>query len=382
TSADTVESIKVIAKRYAKAYNEDLQKLAVLKPYIEPYATEHLDEMVTMIQKLIEQGHAYEADGHVLFDVTSFDEYGSLSKRNLEDMLAGARVEVASYKKHPGDFVLWKPSDDNLPGWSSPWGRGRPGWHIECSAMAAKHLGKTIDIRCGGKDLIFPHHENEIAQSCCANQTKRFAHYWLHNGFITMSEQKMSKSLGNIALIRDVLTQHKGEVIRWLLLGAQYRQSVDWSEDSIKQAQRTLDRIYASLRSNQNIAIDNTIDIDPELLAALEDDLNTPVAFARLNHLAKNLAKAQSNAEKSLYKSSLLKSANMLGLLQQDPERWFADEKELSDELKQKIEALIGKRDQARLDKNWSESDRLRDELAALGVRIEDSKDGTRWSMK
>lgn len=378
---ETGRSIKSISTEYAQAYNNDLKTLNVQMPDVEPYATHHLAEMIAMIQTLISKGHAYEAEGHVLFDVNSYQDYGHLSKRNLDDMQAGARVEVASYKKNPGDFVLWKPSDDSLPGWNSPWGRGRPGWHIECSAMAAKHLGQTIDIHCGGKDLVFPHHENEVAQSCCANDTQNFANYWVHNGFITMSDQKMSKSLGNIALIKDVVAENNGEVVRWLLLSAHYRQSVDFSEASLEQAHKTLNRIYTTLRDHQHIAIISDTPADEQLLAALKDDLNTPMAFARINALAKQLANAD-EADKAAIKSSLMASAQLLGIFHMSVEEWFAQDQALDSNLKQQVEQLIADRKQAREDKDWAKSDEIRDQLDALGVVLEDSKDGTRWSIK
>ena len=382
SAKETGRSIKDISAEYAQAYNEDLQQLGVLMPDVEPHATDHVAEMIDMIETLIAKGHAYAADGHVLFDVTTYDRYGELSKRSLEDMLAGARVEVASYKRNPGDFVLWKPSDASLPGWDSPWGRGRPGWHIECSAMAAKHLAKTIDIHCGGKDLIFPHHENEVAQSCCANDTQNFANYWVHNGFITMSDQKMSKSLGNIQLIREVLAEIKGEVARWVLLSAHYRQLVNWTPDTVAQAEKTIDRIYRTLHDVQHIQADDSVGIDAEVLAALDDDLNTPIAFARINQLAKALANAKDADEQARLKSTLLQSSALLGVLQTDPEVWFADKQAGSEDIKSQVEQLIAERDQARTDKDWVRSDEIRDQLDAMGVVLEDSAEGTRWSMK
>jgi cysteinyl-tRNA synthetase len=372
-------NIKKYAKKYADIYNNDIEQLGVLPPDIEPYATAHIPQIISMINELIAKNHAYTAAGHVLFSVESYNNYGRLSNRKIEDMIAGARVEVAPYKKHPADFVLWKPSDDSLPGWNSPWGRGRPGWHIECSAMCKAHLGDTIDIHCGGRDLVFPHHENEAAQSCCANKTESFANYWLHNGMINMGQQKMSKSLGNILLIKDVAAQYKGEVIRWLLLSAQYRQSVAWSEDSIHKAQKTMDRIYATLRDNQDISVSiNKDNIPAELIAALDDDINTPIAFAVINKIAKQLAKAQSAEDKSRYKSQLLSTGELLGFFQEDAEAWFK-----SDELDStKIEELIAARDQARANKDWAQSDAIRDELMAMNIIIEDSATGTRWSVK
>jgi cysteinyl-tRNA synthetase len=375
------QSIQTISGKYAQAYNDDLAALNVLPPDIEPHATEHIAEMIVMIKTLIDKGHAYEQDGHVLFDVTTYPSYGQLSKRDLDDMRAGARVDVADYKKNPGDFVLWKPSSDDLPGWDSPWGRGRPGWHIECSAMAAKHLGQVIDIHCGGQDLIFPHHENEIAQSCCANGESKFARYWLHNGFITMSDQKMSKSLGNIELIRDVLQEHKGEVVRWVLLNAHYRQSVNWSADSIQQAQKTLGRLYRILADCSDVEAQKQAP-DEQLVAALDDDLNTPKAFARLIALAKSLQKMQNTEDQAKRKGQLLASAELLGVLQTDPQAWFTDKQTTNKGMKEHIETLIQEREQARKDKNWQRSDDIRDELDTMGVVIEDSADGTRWHLK
>lgn len=372
-------NIKKYAAKYANIYNEDISQLGVLPPDIEPYATQHIPQIIAMINQLIEKGHAYAAEGHVLFAVESYDKYGSLSHRNLEDMIAGARVEVAPYKKHPADFVLWKPSDEDLPGWGSPWGRGRPGWHIECSAMCKSHLGDVIDIHCGGRDLVFPHHENEMAQSCCANDTEVFANYWLHNGMINMGQQKMSKSLGNILLIKDVAQQYKGEVIRWLLLSAQYRQTVTWSEESIHKSEKTLDRIYATLRDNQNV--DAEIDdkhIPATLIDALDDDLNTPVAFAEINKIAKLLAKAETAEEKNKYKSQLLSVGAMLGFFQDQPDQWFKGNDIDSDE----IEKLIKERDVARNNKDWGKSDEIRDQLSDMGIILEDSAEGTRWSVK
>lgn len=380
-SQQSGQSIRTISQKYARAYNEDLAALNVLPPDIEPHATEHIAEMIVMIKTLIDKGHAYEQDGHVLFDVTTYPEYGQLSKRDLDDMRAGARVDVADYKKNPGDFVLWKPSADDLPGWDSPWGRGRPGWHIECSAMAAKHLGRVIDIHCGGQDLIFPHHENEIAQSCCANDEPLFARYWLHNGFITMSDQKMSKSLGNIELIRDVLKQHNGEVVRWVLLNAHYRQSVNWSEKSINQARKTLDRLYRILADFAHIKAQPQTP-DAQLVAALNDDLNTPQAFARLIALAKNLQKNTDPEQQATGKGQLLASAELLGVLQSDPQQWFDDKQSTSDDLKETVEQLIQERETARKNKDWHRSDDIRTELDKMGVVIEDSPSGTRWHLK
>jgi cysteinyl-tRNA synthetase len=375
------QNIKKYSQKYADIYNHDIEQLGVNAPDIEPYATDHIPQIIAMIKELIDKGHAYVAEGHVLFSVESYDNYGNLSHRKLEDMIAGARVEVAPYKKYPADFVLWKPSDESLPGWNSPWGRGRPGWHIECSAMCKQHLGDVIDIHCGGRDLVFPHHENEVAQSCCANDTEVFANYWLHNGMINMSNQKMSKSLGNILLIKDVIKDYQGEVIRWLLLSAQYRQSVDWSKDSIHKAQKTMDRIYATLRDNQatEVEVNNAL-IPVVVIDALDDDLNTPKAFAEINKIAKQLANAESQEDKKLFKSQLLSTGQLLGFFQQQPETWFKSADADIDTAK--VEALIQQRDQARANKDWAKSDEIRDELAAMNVVLEDSTNGTRWSFK
>ncbi|MBT8061528.1 MAG: cysteine--tRNA ligase, partial [Gammaproteobacteria bacterium] len=276
--------IDVVSQRYTQAYHEDMAALGVGKPTVEPRATDHIGEIISMIERLIEAGHAYEAEQHVLFNITSYDEYGRLSRRDFEDMVAGARIEVAPYKKHPGDFVLWKPSTDPLPGWDSPWGWGRPGWHIECSVMAEKHLGNTIDIHAGGQDLVFPHHENEIAQSVCAHEGAPFARYWLHNGFVTVSKRKMSKSLGNTLVVHDLLKMHPGEALRYQLLSAHYRQPLDWSDEALEQSRRTLDRMYSVLRDAAEKAGPLSAADEPgkAFLDALHDDINTPDALAEL----------------------------------------------------------------------------------------------------
>jgi len=279
-SVETGKPIGEITERYIEAYNDDMGALGVQPPDVQPRATEHIAEMVSMIETLIDKGFAYEAEGHVLFDVSSFDDYGKLSKRDLREMLAGARVEVALYKRAPQDFVLWKPSTPELPGWDSPWGRGRPGWHIECSAMSEKHLGRTIDIHAGGQDLVFPHHENELAQSACAHDGEVFARYWLHNGFLGIDSTKMSKSLGNVMLVHDMVKTIPGEVIRLALLSAHYRQPLDWNDDVLESARKMLDRIYGSLRGID--VPDEEAEADAAVLAALEDDLNTPKALSEI----------------------------------------------------------------------------------------------------
>jgi cysteinyl-tRNA synthetase len=378
-SVETGKPIDEITAQYMTAYNDDMGALGVLPPDVEPRATQHIDDMIAMIAALIERGHAYEADGHVLFDVTSYADYGVLSKRDLREMIAGSRVEVAPYKKSPQDFVLWKPSTPELPGWDSPWGRGRPGWHIECSAMAARHLGKTIDIHAGGQDLVFPHHENELAQSTCAHDGADFAHYWVHNGFLSMDHEKMSKSLGNVVLVHDLIKTIPGEVIRLALLGAHYRQPLDWSEDTIKSAKRMLDRLYGAVRG---VDIPDLIRAEAQppaaLITALEDDINTPKAMAEFFALAKQLNKAVDVDEKARLAAIMLATGDLMGLLQSDPDEWFAGhvEGELSSD---EIEALIEKRNVARGAKDFATADAVRDQLSAAGIKIEDGASGTSW---
>ena len=278
--------IEAITGRFTAAYRQDMARLGVEPPDLEPHATAHIGEIIAMCQDLIASGHAYAAQSHVLFDVASFSDYGRLSRRSTDEMLAGARVEVAPYKRSPGDFVLWKPSTPDQPGWDSPWGRGRPGWHIECSAMAARHLGETIDIHAGGIDLQFPHHENEVAQSTCAHGGRTFARYWLHNGLLNMGGRKMSKSLGNVSLVHDLLEQHRPEALRYVLLSAHYRQPLDWSPAGVEQATRTLDRLYGTLRELADVPVDADRGAPEPVLAALCDDLNTPEALAALAGIA------------------------------------------------------------------------------------------------
>ena len=378
-SIETGKPIDEITAKYMTAYNDDMGALGVLPPDIEPRATRHIDDMIVMIEALVEKGHAYEADGHVLFDVDSYKDYGSLSKRDLREMIAGSRVEVAPYKKAAHDFVLWKPSTPELPGWESPWGVGRPGWHIECSAMAAKHLGDTIDIHAGGQDLVFPHHENELAQSRCAHDGADFARYWVHNGFLSMHHEKMSKSLGNVVLVHDLVKTVPGEVVRLALLSAHYRQPLDWSEDTLKSAKRMLDRLYGAVRGIDVPENVRAAAEPPEaLIAALEDDINTPKAMAEFFALAKDLNKASDADEKVRLAASMFATGDLMGLLQSDPEEWFAGhvEGQLSAE---DIEALIEKRNAARKDKDFATADAVRDQLAAANIKIEDGAGGTTW---
>jgi len=332
-----------------------------------------------MIQELLDRNNAYVAEGHVLFHVPSFANYGELSGRDREDMIAGARVEVAPYKKDPADFVLWKPSTAEQPGWDSPWGRGRPGWHIECSAMIDAHLGATIDIHGGGNDLIFPHHENENAQSSCSHDGAALARFWVHNGFVNVAKEKMSKSLGNVVLVRDLLRQAPGEAVRMALVNAHYRAPLDWSDDALQQARRRLDGLYQALRDLSDVQElpDRDRYVTPGFLAALEDDLNTPVAMAELADLSRQANKAENKAEREQLKSALLACGNLLGLLQQDPEQWFAGLNDAVDP--SAVNKLIEERRTARANKNFARADQIRDQLADMGIAIEDKPDGTRW---
>ena len=375
-AAELGEDISVLSQRYAQAYFEDMAALNNLEPTMVPYATQHIPEMIDMIERLISKGHAYEAEGNVLFAVQSMDGYGSLSGRSLDDMLAGARVEVAAYKRYAGDFILWKPSSDSEPGWESPWGKGRPGWHIECSAMIEKHLGETIDIHGGGQDLIFPHHENEIAQSCCAHNGKPFANYWLHNAFINIEGEKMSKSLGNFRMVNELLDQYPGEVLRYVILSAHYRSEQQFSTDLLDSAWRSLDTLYGFLRGQET----SDAMLNPEGVGyrALLDDLNSPVAVSELYRLAKEMHAASGDA-KARVKAELMGLAGLMGLLQQDPEQWFTRARGGNDIGAEAIETLIEKRKQAKSDKDYAGADRVRQDLLDMGVVLEDSREGTIW---
>ncbi len=371
-------SIEEVSKEFTEKYRDDMSALNALPPSIEPMATEHIAEMIALTERLIAQGHAYESDHHVLFAVESMDGYGALSGRNLDDMLAGARVEVADYKRHSGDFVLWKPSTNEEPGWDSPWGRGRPGWHLECSAMIRAHLGESIDIHGGGRDLIFPHHENERAQSCCAYGGD-FVRHWIHNAYVDMNGEKMSKSLGNVRTVRELLGEYPGEVLRCALLSAQYRSPLNFSAELLDQARGTLDSFYGALRRHGETYAE-AIDLQQTgVFKALLDDLNTPEAFAHLHAAASTLNKSSDAAEMALAKAELQLGASLLGLLENDPENWFQGDGAHSGLGAGEIETLIAQRIQAKQDKDYARADQIRNELEAQGVLLEDSPEGTTW---
>ncbi|NCO03875.1 MAG: cysteine--tRNA ligase [Alphaproteobacteria bacterium] len=368
--------ISEITEKYTKIYNDDMASLGVLPPDIQPKATEHIEEMIVQIQQLIKGGYAYEAEGHVLFHVPSDPSYGVLSGRSRDEQVAGARVEVAPYKRDPADFVLWKPSTDDQPGWDSPFGFGRPGWHIECSAMAEKHLGLPFDIHGGGADLKFPHHENEIAQSCCANgkenEPESFSKYWLHNGFLTVEGEKMSKSLGNFLLAHDLVQSYPGEVLRLAFLSAHYRQPLDWSEQVLHQNQVLLDKLYKKLEELSDVEA-SAGDVPQDILDALMDDLNTPLVMASLNKLMKEKDGAE-------LKAALLAAGNIMGILQHDPAAWFvSDEDGLTPEQVQKVELLIAERIEAKDQKDFAKADEIRKELLVMGIEIKDTREGPTW---
>lgn len=368
--------ISTITERYAAAYREDMAALGVDPPDVEPHATAHIPQIIAMIERLIASGHAYAAEGHVLFAVATYPDYGRLSRRDPEEMLAGARVEVAPYKRDPGDFVLWKPSTPDLPGWDSPWGRGRPGWHIECSAMSAAHLGETIDIHAGGVDLQFPHHENEIAQSTCAHGGKTFARYWLHNGMLTFGGAKMAKSVGNIQRVHDLVRQHPPEALRYALLSAHYRQPLDWSDGLIEQSVRTLDRLYGTLRDLGDVEAGTPV-VPEAVEAALCDDLNTPAALAELARIAGEARKAEGDDARRRLKAELLGAGQLLGLLRQDPAAWFG--RGVSDDDDVRIQSLVEERAAAKKARDFARADAIRDQLAAEGIVLEDTPQGARW---
>ena len=368
--------------KFEAIYNEDMAALGVHRPDVQPRATDHIAEMITLTKTLVKLGHAYEKKGHVLFHVPSFEKYGCLSGRNRDEQIVGSRVEVAPFKKDPTDFILWKPSPDPLPGWDSPWGFGRPGWHLECSAMSEKTLGIPFDIHSGGMDLTFPHHENEIAQTCSAhkkiNNPKYFAKYWFHNGFVNVEGEKMSKSIGNIRLVHEMIKEYKGEVLRMTLLSAHYRQPLNWTKETIKQNSTMLDRLYRTLKDLEHIdAYTNNHALPQNILEGFYDDLNTPKVIAELNILTNKVTKVDEE-EKSLIKYCLLETGKVLGILQQNPREWlgYGRSKNLDEAT---IESLIKDRNEARRKKNFEMADSIRKKLKESGIEIEDKSDGTIW---
>ena len=373
---------QTFTQQYIQAYRDDLAQLNTLPPSIEPLCTDHVGAMIEMIQQLIDNHHAYAAEGHVLFDVASMPDYGQLSNKSQEDLINGARVEVAPYKKNASDFVLWKPSDDQTPGWESPWGYGRPGWHIECSAMIKTHLGEQIDIHGGGADLIFPHHENERAQSNCCHKTE-LAQVWMHNGYLQTSGEKMSKSLGNFVTLRELLAEYPGEVLRYALLSAHYRAPLEWSEDTLIQAKANLDRFYTVLRDSElgldelTTTSENLEDLLIDFNAAMNDDLNTPKAFAALHVLAGQFFKHEGQAAK-IYAQALFQAGQQLGLFNTQATAWFQAGANLNPDA---IEAFIEKRQAAKLAKDYAKADEIRKHLLEKGIELEDTKDGVRWHL-
>ena len=374
---DNGEAIDALTRRTTAIFHEDMAALGNLPPDIEPRATEYIPQMTAMIERLIGSGHAYAAEGHVLFRVASYAEYGALSRRSRADMIAGARVEVAPYKEDPGDFVLWKPSSPDQPGWPSPWGRGRPGWHIECSAMSEDTLGETFDIHGGGLDLIFPHHENEIAQSVCAHAGHPFARYWMHNGMLTVGGAKMAKSEGNFVTVRDALAKAPGEVIRLALLGTHYRDPLDWTGERLRQARQTLDRFFRALnepstRSGRQRA---EMPIASEIRDALDDDLNTPLAISRLHELTRVVYREEDPEKRGRLQNELAVSGQLLGLLTKRPFNWLRTGG--PDRFVAQIHERIAARAQARKERRFADADRIRADLLAEGIFLEDRVDGT-----
>ena len=370
--------ITSITEKYTKIYNDDMLKLNVLAPDIQPKATEYIPEMIELIVELIEKDFAYEKEGHVLFHVPKYQNYGKLSKRNRDEQIAGSRVEIAPFKKDPADFVLWKPSTNEQPGWESPWGIGRPGWHTECSAMSKKTLGLPFDIHGGGRDLIFPHHENEIAQSCCTSasidEPDSYAKYWMHNGFVTINGEKMAKSLGNIILVKDLAENYHGEVIRLALLSSHYRQGLDWNEKVIHQANKLINKLYEIKDDLDNLTISDKNENNLDAISILMDDLNTPGLITELNNIVKEYNSSESDKEK--IKSRLGLISSVLGILEDETFN------EISEEFKNKINEMVLKRSKAKNNKDFETADAIRDKLLELGVEINDSSDGTEWKLK
>ena len=371
---ETGKSIREITEQTYNWYLDDMKKLNVLSPNYRPRATEYIPEMIKLVELLLQNGHAYIAENQVLFDVDSMPNYGFLSGRSMKEMVAGARIEVASYKKNPADFILWKPSDADQPGWNSPWGYGRPGWHLECSAMSSKLLGNDFDIHGGGSDLIFPHHENECAQSCCAYPGTHFAHYWVHTGMLMINGVKMSKSLGNFYTVDEILAKYPAEALRLLFLTTHYHQPFNFTFEGLEQAKNILDKFYNALLKNADVLAEKVAPSE-KLINALADDLNTPLALSYLHETLSNLNKAETIEERSKYKSELLANAYMLGLLYNDAESWFKG----ADDDNSEIETLIAKRAEAKKNKDWATADAIRNELKEKGIVLEDGAQGTTW---
>jgi cysteinyl-tRNA synthetase len=369
------ESIDNLTARTAANFHVAAAEIGCAAPDVEPRATDHIPQMITLVEDLIAKGHAYEAEGHVLFNVPSMPEYGKLSGRNRDEMIAGARVEVAPYKEDPSDFVLWKPSTDDQPGWESPWGKGRPGWHLECSAMSKEHLGTSFDIHGGGVDLVFPHHENEIAQSLCAHPDEKFARYWMHNGYLMSEGEKMSKSLGNFYTVTDLLTEFPGEALRLALLKTHYRQPLDFTKGGVREARQELNRFYRAVALAEGEVVE-TDGVPDDVMAGLRDDLNTPAALAGVHAVADAVFAANKEGDAVAVRvgAGALKAAGrLLGILQHDPAAWFQGDGDDA------VDVLIAERNAARADKDFARADEIRDELFIQGVVLEDGAGGTTW---
>ena len=373
---ETGKPIREITEQTYNWYIEDMNKLNVLAPNYRPRATEYISDMIVLVEKLLANGYAYEVDKQVLFDVDAMPSYGRLSGRSMKEMLAGARIEVADYKKNPADFILWKPSDADQPGWDSPWGYGRPGWHLECSAMSSKLLGNDFDIHGGGSDLIFPHHENELAQSCGAFPGTGFAHHWVHSGMLMINGVKMSKSLGNFYTVDEILAEHPAEALRLLFLTAHYHQPFNFTLEGLQNAKIVLDKFYNALLKTADVPT-KEVAPNPKIVEALADDLNTPLALSYMHEMVNSLNKAETPKERSAIKSELMASAWMLGLLYNDPQTWFKGSE--NDDEAAEIEALIQQRAEAKKNKDWATADAIRNQLKERGIILEDSPTGTTW---
>ncbi|PHR66460.1 MAG: cysteine--tRNA ligase [Idiomarina sp.] len=380
-AAENNENINAVTERYTQAMHEDFDALNLVRPDVEPTVTGHMGDIIAMIETLIANGNAYIAgDGDVLFDVSTFTPYGKLSRQNLEQLQAGARVDVADNKQDPLDFVLWKQAKAGEPSWPSPWGAGRPGWHIECSAMNKRHLGENFDIHGGGSDLIFPHHENEVAQSCCANHSD-YVNYWMHSGMVQVDEVKMSKSLGNFFTIRDVLAQYDPETVRYFLISSHYRSQLNYSKDNLEQARAGLERLYTALRDAPESGVDPALTAShiERFNAAMDDDFNVPEALSVLFELAREINRTvQSEPQKAAaYAAQLREFGHLLGLLEQQPEAFLQGD--AADIDVAKIEALIAERNDARAAKDWARADAARDALKSMNIELEDGPTGTKW---